>query len=95
MVLVGMRDDKSPWLAQLSIEYAVMSDAALEGDFDEARFRASLISKIAENARMVDIASTCHLVEALLGPSGTRPSERYVHAVRALGEAIYPDRRRT
>ena len=64
-------------VAEIVRESAAMNDAALAGDFDEARFRAQLIVAKADAAGHLDLVlAAAHLIH-LLGPTGTTPRPGY------------------
>lgn len=56
---------------------ALVRDAALAGDFDEARFRAQIIAAKADVGGHIDLAlAAAHLV-VTLGPPGSVPGDGY------------------
>lgn len=64
-------------VAALVRDAAHMGDAALAGDFDEARFRAQLIAAKADVGGHIDLAlAAAHLV-MVLGAPGSLPGDGY------------------
>jgi hypothetical protein len=64
-------------VAALVRDAADMGDAALAGDFDEARFRAQIIAAKADVGGHIDLAlAAAHLV-VTLGPPGSVPGDGY------------------
>lgn len=78
-------------LAELSLEGAAMNEAALAGDFDEARFRASLLGAKAAEARLTSIAALAQVVESTLGAPGSDPGQGYGEAMLRLANLISQD----
>ncbi|MGN6094571.1 MAG: hypothetical protein ACTHOL_19650 [Luteibacter jiangsuensis] len=78
-------------LAELSLEGAAMNEAALAGDFDEARFRASLLRAKAAEAGLTNIAAMARIVETSLGKPGMEPGEGYGEAMLRLANLISQD----
>jgi len=64
-------------VAEIVRDSAAMNDAALAGDFDEARFRAQLIVAKADAGGHLDLVlAAAHLLH-ILGPTGTTPLPGY------------------
>lgn len=59
--------------ADMALEALAMNHAALEGDFDEARFRARRLVVAAFDAHEMRLASAAARVCRALGPPGTEP----------------------
>jgi hypothetical protein len=78
-------------LAELSLEGAAMNEAALASDFDQARFRASLIGAKAEEAALTAIATMVRAVETALAAPGSNPGEGYGDAMLQLATLIGRD----
>ena len=64
-------------VAEIVRDSAAMNDAALAGDFDEARFRAELIAGKADAQGYVDLALAAGHLVTVLGPVGTVPKSGY------------------
>lgn len=74
--------------ADIAREGEALSQAALLCDFDEARFRASLILEKATDARLDRVtAAAAHALERL-GPVGGIPHSNYGHALMQLAAAV-------
>jgi hypothetical protein len=69
-------------------EAAAMGDAALAGDFDEARFRASLIIETADAAGLVDVVLAAARTLDQLGPAGGTPKRGYGTAILLLADRL-------
>ncbi|MDR6937335.1 hypothetical protein [Luteibacter sp. 3190] len=65
-----------------------MNEAALAGDFDEARFLAQLVVGKAAAASLMDVAKTAERVVCRLGPLGADPFGGYGEAMFALACAL-------
>lgn len=63
--------------ADIVRDSAAMNDAALAGDFDEARFRAKLIVAKADIAGHLDLALAAAYTSDRLGPVGSLPKDGY------------------
>ena len=61
----------------IAADASAMSEAALAGDFDEARFRAQLIRDAAVIARLPGVVSAAGDVLGSLGAFGTPPDPGY------------------
>lgn len=75
-------------VAEIVRDAAAMGDAALAGDFDEARFRGSLIIATADAAGLPDVALAAGLVLDQLGASGSLPKEGYGAAILSLADRL-------
>lgn len=69
-------------------EAAAMGDAALAGDFDEARFRANLIIGTADAAGLTDIVLAAGRALDQLGSYGERPKLGYGAAILSLADSL-------
>lgn len=78
-------------LAELSLGGAAMNEAALAGDLDESRFRASLIAAKVEECGLTAIARAARDVERLLGVPGTEPTGAYGESMLRLATVISQD----
>jgi hypothetical protein len=64
-------------VAEIVRDSVAMNDAALAGDFDEARFRAQIVAAKADRSGFVGVAlAVAHLVTTL-GPMGSNPRPGY------------------
>jgi hypothetical protein len=64
-------------VAEIVRDSAAMGDAALAGDFDEARFRAELIAGKADAGGYIDLVLAAAHLLTVLGPFGAPPSPGY------------------
>ena len=64
-------------VAEIVRDSAAMNDAALAGDFDEARFRAELIVGKADVRGYVDLVLAAGHLLTVLGPMGSAPLPGY------------------
>jgi hypothetical protein len=64
-------------VAEIVRDSAAMNDAALAGDFDEARFRAQLIVAKADAGGHVNLVLAAGHLLTILGPIGTTPLSGY------------------
>lgn len=64
-------------VAEIVRDSAAMGDAALAGDFDEARFRAQLIVSKADAAGHLDLVLAAAYTLDRLGPYGGEPRDGY------------------
>jgi hypothetical protein len=64
-------------IAEILRDSAAMNDAALAGDFDEARFRAQLIVSKADAAGHSNLVRAGAHLMYTLGPMGTPPHSGY------------------
>ena len=78
-------------IAELAADGMAMNDAALASDWEEARFRASLIRAKAEEASLSAIVQAARYVQATLGPTGSSPSQSYGKAMLDLANIIGRD----
>lgn len=67
--------------AHLALEASAVGNAILDGDMDEARFRAHLVRKQAQDLSLDDVAHAALLVIVLLPPEARLPS-------RGIGRAM-------
>lgn len=75
-------------IAHISRDSVAMNEAALAGDFDEARFRAQLIRRKAESARLDHVMRAAARVSDRLGPIGSVPRSGYGGAMLAVATAL-------
>ena len=64
-------------VAEIVRDSVAMNDAALAGDFDEARFRAQLIVGKAHAGGHIDLVLAAGHLLTILGPIGTTPGPGY------------------
>lgn len=76
--------------AQLCADAIAMNDAALASDFDEARFRARMITDLAIDLGLSGVSGASADIERLLGPSGTEPGQGYGNAMLRLAKLMTP-----
>jgi len=76
--------------AQLCADAIAMNDAALASDFDEARFRARMITDCALDLGLSAIADTAADIERILGPCGAEPGPGYGEAMLQLAKIMTP-----
>lgn len=75
-------------VAEIVREAADMGDAALAGDFDEARFRATLIIALADAAGLNDVALAAARALDKLGATGEKPKSGYGAAILSLADRL-------
>lgn len=75
-------------VAEIVRDSAAMNDAALAGDFDEARFRAQLIVGKADAVGLFDVVLTAARVLDRLGPQGATPLPGYGDAMLAVANKL-------
>jgi hypothetical protein len=64
-------------VADIVLDSVAMGDAALAGDFDEARFRSQLVVAKADAAGHLDVVLAAAHTLNCLGPVGTVPRDGY------------------
>ncbi|WP_036114444.1 MULTISPECIES: hypothetical protein [Luteibacter] len=64
-------------IAEMAQDSAAMVDAALAGDFDEARFRAQLIVAKADAAGLLNLTLAAAYICDRLGPIDSVPKDGY------------------
>jgi hypothetical protein len=74
--------------AAVAQEAAAMSDAALAGDMDEARFRALMLAAKAEVAGFVGVESAVAALIQTLGKAGGPPGVGFGAGMINVAEAI-------
>jgi hypothetical protein len=74
--------------AEIIVEAVALSQAMLDGDLQEARFRARLIATNADSAGSGDIGRAAGRVVDFLGRGSTAPRPGYGQAIEALSVAI-------
>lgn len=82
--------DRILMFAELSLDAQAMSDAALAGDLDEARFRARLIVAKARENGFLPVAETAEDIAVLLRDPGMEPMPGYGHAMLRLAKLLTP-----
>jgi hypothetical protein len=75
-------------VAQIVNESVAMNEAALAGDFDEARFRAQLIVSKAGGAGLGHVVLAAARVVDQLGPMGAVPKPGYGEVMLAVAHAL-------
>lgn len=75
-------------VAEIVRDSAAMNDAALAGDFDEARFRAQLITAKADAAGHRDLVLAAAFVVDRLGPLGSVPRAGFAAGMLRVAEAL-------
>lgn len=83
-----LREDHILTIAEIVQDAAATNDAALAGDFDEARFRAQLVVDKLEAAGLSKGIDSALRVVGLLGPVGTRPRPGYGEAMLHLANRL-------
>ena len=81
-------DDFNLSVARVMSDAAALGDAALSGDFDEARFRAHLVVDRARALGLRDVASAGEKLISALGPAGTHPSLGYGVDILRVTDAL-------
>lgn len=74
--------------AELLIEAVALSEALLEGDLTEARFRAGHLTEKPGVATNPNLRASAERVVSLLGPPGTHPLPGYADAVVDLTDRL-------
>ena len=74
---MAKNDETVLQLAELLSDSTAMNQAALVGDFDEARFRAQLIANNAQALGHLNLALVASQLLRTLGPAGTNPRHGY------------------
>jgi hypothetical protein len=81
-------DDAVLDAAELLIDAVALSEALLDGDLSEARFRARLLATKAPAAGYEQVhVAAAHVVD-LLGLPGDRPKAGYARAVMTLSATV-------
>jgi len=75
-------------IAEIVRDAAAMNDAALDRDFDEARFRVLLVIDKLEVAGLDTAAKVAVRVANLLGRPGTNPRSGYGEAMLTLASTL-------
>lgn len=65
-----------------------LGDAALAGDFDEARFLAELLARKATRAGYADVALAAARLSEELGPPGTVPTGYYGASILRIANRL-------
>lgn len=74
--------------AEIIVDAVALGQAMLDGDIQEARFRARLITTNADIARLSDVGRAASRVIDLLGRGSMEPRPGYGQAIEALSVAI-------
>jgi hypothetical protein len=74
--------------AAVSQEAAAVSDAALSGNFDEARFHVRLLIAKADIAGFGQVALAAIELLTSMGPSGTQPGQGYAADLLRVADAL-------
>lgn len=75
-------------VAEIVRDSAAMNDAALAGDFDEARFRAQLIVAKADGIGLLDVVLAAAYVMDRLGQTGAEPQKGYGESMLRLAHTL-------
>ncbi|URL59637.1 hypothetical protein IM816_05940 [Luteibacter flocculans] len=75
-------------VAQIVRDCEAMAQAALAGDFDEARFRAQLIIARADVAGHLDVVLAASYTAERLGPIGTVPRDGYGAGILCVADGL-------
>ena len=97
MLLTMTRIDSSATarFAAMNSDAAAITGATIAHDFDEARFRAHLVTKAAKALGLWAIAGAAFEIEITLGPLGSAPSSDIGHAMLRLADLINPGRKQS
>lgn len=82
------RQEEILTVAELVHDSQAMSEAALARDFDEARFRAMLVSYKAHEMGLERVAAASQRVLDRLGPIGSLPQSRYGQAILRVANEL-------
>ena len=82
------RDQAILMFAELVRDGMAMHEAALEMDWNEARFRCQLIVSHAADAHFSAVTMAAMAVRSRLGPFGTQPAAGYAEAMLELSSEI-------
>lgn len=74
--------------AAVSQEAATVSDAALSGNFDDARFHVRLLIAKADIGGFDQVAHAAIELLTLMGPSGTQPDQGYGAGMLRVADAL-------
>lgn len=75
-------------VADITREAEAISRAALDRDFEEARFRATLLLEKATVGALTQVAGAAARALDRLGPSGALPNKGYGEAILGLASAV-------
>lgn len=75
-------------LAELNLDGEALCDAALEGDWDEVRFRCRLLTAGAASCGLIDVGVSVALLAHLMGPVGTAPRPGYGAVMLAISTQL-------
>lgn len=78
-------------VAVLVLDAAALSEALLDGDLQESRFRANLIEAFARVHDLPAIQKAAHAVVNRLGKTGEMPKNGYAKAVQELSIELDKD----
>ncbi len=73
---------------EMTLEARACSVAILANDFDEARFRATLVAAKAETFRQDEVAIEAAAAVRTMGPLGTEPGSGYGIHMLAMAKAL-------
>lgn len=83
-----LSDDKVLALAELANDALALNKAALASDYDEARFRAQMITEKAITAGYDALASAAAATHRSLGAVGTTPEVGFGYGILNIAEQI-------
>lgn len=83
-----LSDEKVLTLADLANDALALNKAALAGDYDEARFRAQMITEKAMTAGYDALASAAATAHRSLGAVGTTPEAGFGYGILNIAEQI-------
>lgn len=83
-----LSDDKVLALADLANDALALNKAALAGDYDEARFRAQMITEKALTAGYDALASAASTTHRSLGAVGTTPEAGFGYGILNIADQI-------
>lgn len=75
-------------LAEINLDCIAMGEAALERDWDEARFRCHRVAVRSAEAGLPKIRTAAEVVNLQLGHRGSEPFGGYAEAMRDLADEI-------
>ncbi|SEN09629.1 hypothetical protein SAMN02800694_2757 [Luteibacter sp. UNCMF331Sha3.1] len=85
---MSTRETRVLEIAEIVRDAAAMNDAALDRDFDEARFRVRLVIDKLEVAGLHAAVEVALRVASLLGQPGTEPRPGYGEAMLTLASTL-------
>lgn len=75
-------------IVELILDGIAMNEAALDGDWEEARFRCCLVCAGAAGCGLIDVGVEAAALGALLGGQGAEPRPGYGAAMLAISDSI-------